>query len=107
MPELEERECICVEIPMIHDRKKLNEAYDQAADLVEERLRRGQKAAFLNLGDVTLYATYLHVHRRIQKRGFQAELINGIPSFAQQRRPLERVWPRDMSSFIFWQSRGR
>lgn len=41
----------------------------------------GQKAAFLNLGDVTLYATYLHVHRRIQKRGFQAELINGIPSF--------------------------
>ena len=81
LPELEDRECICVEIPMVHDRKKLNEAYDQAADLVEERLRRGQKAAFLNLGDVTLYATYLHVHRRIQKRGFQAELINGIPSF--------------------------
>lgn len=79
--ELEEKDCVCVEIPMVHDRKQLNQAYDQAADLVEERLCRGQKAAFLNLGDVTLYATYLHVHRRIQKRGFQAELINGIPSF--------------------------
>lgn len=81
LPELEEKDCVCVEIPMVHDRKQLKQAYDQAANLVEERLCRGQKAAFLNLGDVTLYATYLHVHRRIQKRGFQAELINGIPSF--------------------------
>lgn len=80
-PKLEDRECICVEIPMVHDRKQLKQAYDRAADLVEERLRQGQKAAFLNLGDVTLYATYLHIHRRIQKRGFQAELINGVPSF--------------------------
>ena len=28
LPELEEKDCVCVEIPMVHDRKQLKQAYD-------------------------------------------------------------------------------
>lgn len=36
---------------------------------------------FLTLGDPTVYATYVHVHDRIKKAGYHAEIINGVPSF--------------------------
>ena len=42
----EEKDCVCVEIPMVHDRKQLKQAYDQAANLVEERLCRGRRQPF-------------------------------------------------------------
>ena len=37
--------------------------------------------AFLTLGDATIYSTYLYVHERIRKMGFEAEIVNGVPSF--------------------------
>ena len=37
--------------------------------------------AFLTLGDVTVYSTYLYLHRRVVKAGFEAEIVSGIPSF--------------------------
>ena len=81
VPELSEKECVCVDIPMIHDRTRLSQVYDQIGEMVKVRLLQGENVGFLNLGDVTFYATYLHVHRRILKEGLKAELINGIPSF--------------------------
>lgn len=81
VPEIGAKPCVGMEIPMVHDRARLKAAYDQAADQIEAWLKQGKRVAFLNLGDVTLYATYLHIHRRIRERGYQAELINGVPSF--------------------------
>ena len=37
--------------------------------------------AFLTLGDPTVYATYLYVHKRILAMGFEAEIVSGITSF--------------------------
>ncbi|MDO4266934.1 MAG: precorrin-2 C(20)-methyltransferase [Eubacteriales bacterium] len=81
VPELGEKPRRFVDIPMVHDRAAVEKAYDEAADQVEVFLRQGEDVGFLNLGDVTLYATYLHIHRRLLARGCRAELINGIPSF--------------------------
>ncbi len=90
VPELAEKICVGAEIPMVHDRARVNRAYDQAADQVEGYLRQGKQVGFLNLGDVTLYATYLHIHRRILDRGYQAELVNGVPSFCAAAAALNR-----------------
>ena len=49
--------------------------------MLEESLRAGVVVAFLTLGDVTIYSTYLYLYPRIQERGYATAMINGIPSF--------------------------
>lgn len=35
----------------------------------------------MNLGDPTVYGTYMEIFKRVSSSGFQAEIINGVPSF--------------------------
>lgn len=81
IPEVEKKPCVGVELPMTRDKKRLAQAHRAAARQVEELLAQGRQVGFLNLGDVTLYATYLYIHRLVQEAGYEARLINGIPSF--------------------------
>ena len=37
--------------------------------------------AFLTLGDPTVYSTYIYIHRKVLDRGYEAELVPGVPSF--------------------------
>lgn len=78
---LEEKICCGAAVPMLHDRSLAKQVYDQTADRIVAYLKEGKTVGFLNLGDVTLYSTYLHIHRRILAKGYRAELISGIPSF--------------------------
>ena len=41
----------------------------------------GKDVAFLTLGDPTVYSTYLYLHRKVTARGYEAEIIPGVPSF--------------------------
>ena len=33
------------------------------------------------MGDPTVYSTYLYLHRKVVARGYEAEIIPGVPSF--------------------------
>ncbi len=66
---------------MTKDRTVLNAAYEQAADLVEEQLKAGKDVACLTLGDPTIYSTYIYLHRIIKARGYETQIISGVPSF--------------------------
>lgn len=81
VPEIEEKECVGVKIPMTRDQEERSRFHDLAADRVTELLDQGKQVAFLNLGDVTVYASYQYIHRRVLTRGYCAELVNGITSF--------------------------
>lgn len=81
VPELAGKEAFGVAMPMTRDQEVLSQSHETAADRVAACLDDGKDVAFLNLGDVTVYASYLYIHRLIKARGYQAELINGIPSF--------------------------
>ena len=81
VPQIAKKECRSVLMPMTRDRQVLQAAHEKAAELVIGCLKEGKDVAFLNLGDVTIYASYLYVHRLVLQKGFQAELVNGIPSF--------------------------
>lgn len=81
VPELEEKELIPLEMPMIKDKNLLEKYHDEAADKVEEYLKKGENVVFLTLGDPTIYSTYMYVYKRIQQRGYETKVINGIPSF--------------------------
>lgn len=81
VPELDEKNVIAVSMPMTRDKAVLQASHEQAAEAVMDYLRQGKQVGFLNLGDVTIYATSLYIHRRVREQGFRAELVNGIPSF--------------------------
>jgi precorrin-2/cobalt-factor-2 C20-methyltransferase len=81
VPEIESKELLEVSMPMIRDESKLKESHDKAAETVIAELEKGKDIAFLTLGDPSIYSTYIYIHNRVTARGFETEIIPGIPSF--------------------------
>lgn len=81
VPEIEEKELLELSMPMIREEDKLAESHDRAADAVIAVLKAGKDAAFLTLGDPSIYSTYIYVHDRVGARGYDTEIVPGIPSF--------------------------
>lgn len=67
--------------PMTRDRARLEAAWDSNADRICGLLEEGKTVAFITLGDPAIYSTYFYIHRRVLDRGYQAELVPGVPSF--------------------------
>lgn len=78
---IEEKDCISLETPMTKDKGILEEAYEKAAMQIIDILEKGNNVAYLTLGDPTIYSTYMYIHRIVKEKGYQTEIINGIPSF--------------------------
>ena len=81
VPEIENKKLVAVDMPMTKNRAALDAFFQAGADMLEKYLRAGEDVAFLTLGDVTIYSTYLYLYPRIQERGYATAMINGIPSF--------------------------
>ncbi len=81
VPELKNKTLLAVAMSMTHDRARMEEDHEKAADLIEAYLRQGTNVVFLTLGDVTIYSTFLYVRSRIEERGYRTELVSGITSF--------------------------
>ena len=67
--------------PMVRDQALLDAAHDRIADDICTLLEEGKTVAFITLGDPTVYATYMYIHRRVLSRGYEAVLVPGVPSF--------------------------
>ena len=70
-------------------RKKCRaDAMEQVCKLLDE----GKDIAMVTLGDVAVYSTYMYIDRDIRSRGYETEVVPGIPSFchgaALARLPL-------------------
>lgn len=76
-----DKEVIEFLMPMTKELEKLEKNYSEIADKLEEHLREGKNIAFITLGDVTVYSSYMQINRRILERGYETELVPGIPSF--------------------------
>ncbi len=61
VPELAKKECAGARLPMTRDPQVLKSCHKKVADVVEGYLRQGKSVGFLNLGDVTIYASYFHI----------------------------------------------
>lgn len=79
--EVEAKPVIAVAVPMTTDRERLCAAYDQGCRELVNALKQDKEIAFLNLGDPSIYGSYMELHKRITEAGFQAELVSGVPSF--------------------------
>ena len=81
VPQIEEKDCLCLHMPMTKDKETLEKSHKEAAEQVKKVLQDGKDVALLTLGDSTIYATSLYIQERIQKEGFSSCMVNGIPSF--------------------------
>lgn len=81
VPEMEDKVLIPLEMPMSSDKAVMNRAHNKAIEQLEELLRAEKDVAFLVLGDVTIYSTFMYLKQEIAEHGFQTELVSGITSF--------------------------
>lgn len=82
LPEIDQKEIVCLEFPMLRDKQKLKEAHDRIYQIMEDYLDKGKNVGFLTIGEPSIYSTYMYVHKRAVFSGKKAIIINGVPSFA-------------------------
>ncbi len=66
---------------MERDKALIRAAHEKAADAIQVHLDAGEDVAMLNLGDVSIYATWGYVMDLVRKRGYETVMIPGVPSF--------------------------
>lgn len=71
-------ECVT---PMVRDQAVLDAAHEEITQRLCQQLDQGKNIAFITLGDPSVYSTYYYIHCRVQKRGYEAQLVPGVPSF--------------------------
>lgn len=81
LPEIDEKEAVCLVMPMTKDKEKLERNHEEGAVKVAQILEEGRDAAFLTIGDPTVYATSMYIHQRVAQMGYQTQIISGVPSF--------------------------
>lgn len=89
VPEMKGKRVIALPVPMTTDRAKLEESYERGAKTLVELLMQGLTVAFLNLGDPTVYGSYLRFHEKVKEKGYPAEIVSGVPSFCAAAAALE------------------
>lgn len=69
-------------LPMTRDKEELREHWQSAAAKVIEVLQKGQDAAFITLGDPTLFSTFTYLFKELQTLvpEIEVEIIPGISS---------------------------
>ncbi len=70
--------------PMQKEQDELEEDWEEAAAEVIEQLGRHGEGAFITLGDVSLYSTFIYVQRILEaeRPDLVMEMVPGIPSFS-------------------------
>jgi len=66
---------------MERDKALIRAAHEKAADAIQARLDAGEDVAMLNLGDVSIYATWGYVMDIVRERGYETAMVPGVPSF--------------------------
>ena len=70
-----------IPMPMTKDQKELEKSHDEGAELIINKLEQGEDVAYLTIGDPTIYSTYMYVHEKVKRMGYEAKIISGVPSF--------------------------
>lgn len=77
---------------MSRDPAVLHASHAAAAEAVRHYLDAGQDVAMLNLGDVSIYATFGYLQQILEAQGFATAMAAGVPSFcaaaARLNQPL-------------------
>lgn len=77
---------------MSHEEAERRRAHKAAAEILRGYLDDGQDVAMLNLGDVSVYATFGYLQAILEEQGYRTAMVAGVPSFcavaARLNQPL-------------------
>ena len=76
-----EKEIIFIPMPMVKDKEHLKASHESGAELIINYLDKGRNTAFATLGDPSVYSTYMYIHRIVESKGYDVEMIAGVTSF--------------------------
>lgn len=79
--QINQKTILSIQMPMTKDKEQLEKSHEDGAKQIIDYLEQGKTVAFLTLGDPTVYATYLYLHKKVGAKGYPTEIISGIPSF--------------------------
>ena len=90
--ELDCKTILPLQFVMSRDAAVLRASHETAASAVRPFLDVGQDVAMLNLGDVSIYATFGYLQEILQAQGYATAMAAGVPSFcaaaARLNQPL-------------------
>ena len=90
--ELDGKTILPLQFAMSRDRDVLRASHEAAAAAVRPFLDAGQDVAMLNLGDVSIYATFGYLQEVLEAQGCATAMAAGVPSLcaaaARLNRPL-------------------
>ena len=78
---LEGKTILPLEFAMSRDPAVLRASRLRASETIAARLSAGQDVAMLNLGDVSIYATFGYLMDMLTGEGYKAVMVPGVPSF--------------------------
>lgn len=79
--DIADKPCIEIPMPMTKNAAEAEQSHTNGTNMIAEYLKQGKDIAFLTLGDPTIYATYIYLHKKIEAMGYKTQIISGIPSF--------------------------
>ena len=90
--ELDGKTILPLHFAMSRDPAVLAASHEEAAQAVLPYLDAGQDVAMLNIGDVSIYATFGYLQEILQAKSYPTAMAAGVPSFcaaaARLNRPL-------------------
>ena len=78
---LEGKTILPLEFTMSRDPAVLRASRLRASETIAARLSAGQDVAMLNLGDVSIFATFGYLMDMLTGEGYKAVMVPGVPSF--------------------------
>lgn len=79
--DLSEKEIVPLDFAMSRDAGERAASHAAAADSLRPFLDRGESVAMLNLGDVSLYASFRYLADILVPEGYPIEMVAGVTSF--------------------------
>ena len=79
-PEIDNKELRCETFTMSRKASVMKDRHLEIAESVKKELNSGKIIAFLTLGEVLLYSTYMYIHKLLVEDGYDSRLITGISS---------------------------
>ena len=72
-----------IEFPMTKNKEDLRDRYNNAAQMIYEKVRDGARGAYLTIGDPLLYSTYIYLLKALKKIApeLKIETIPGISAY--------------------------
>ncbi|MBM7854894.1 precorrin-2/cobalt-factor-2 C20-methyltransferase [Desulfohalotomaculum tongense] len=68
--------------PMVYNREKLLDAWENNKKIINQLLDEGKKVVFLTLGDPMLYSTFIYIQRLLEGCGHSIKVVPGVTSFS-------------------------